>query len=209
MTASTAGDARHAYKVLMPLVRERLWPPDGKPPKAWDERREGSVLKRLLSHRSVSQIEVAILGLAQLREQGLIEWLKPGQKVTSRALYNTRSGYSQMFELATRAYWSTVKRTPKRQNWTSVGDILMHALRQSEDYKTYLRSPEWRVRREQVIAKAGNRCQQCRAYGVPLEAHHLRYTNLGAEPDEDLAVLCKTCHQAADAERAARTYGAA
>ena len=113
------------YAVLLKLVREHLWKPDGKPPAAWDERREGSVLKRLLVHRSVSQIEVAILGLAQLRDSGQVDWLKPGDKVTCRALYNSRSGTSQVFELATAEYWRLAKKRPKRSGGIqSLTDLL-------------------------------------------------------------------------------------
>jgi len=93
------------FRVLMGLIRNVLWAPDGEPPAGWSAAREVSVLKRLLAHRTVSQIESAILGLAQLRHTGEIAWLKPGQKITTRALYNTRSGAWQMFELATAAYW--------------------------------------------------------------------------------------------------------
>jgi len=194
-------DPRSPYQVLFPLIRQHLWAPDGKPPPAWDERREGSVLKRLLAHRSLSQVEVAILGLAQLRDTGQIDWLKRGTKVTSRALYNTRSGVSQMFELATREYWQAAKRRPRRQTASLVGEILMHSLRQSDTYKRYIRSPEWRVRRQRVLARAAMRCERCNRIGGGLEVHHLRYDSLGFEPDSDLEVLCPDCHKMADQER--------
>jgi 5-methylcytosine-specific restriction endonuclease McrA len=207
MNAPVLIDTRLAYKVLFPLIRQRLWAPDGLPPPAWDERREGSVIKRLLIHRSQSQIEVAVLGLAQLRDEGSIDWLRPGQKVTMRALYHTRSGVSQMFELATSAYWRAAKHRPKRSNMSAIGDILMHSLRQSADYKAYMRSPKWRARREQVLARAAYRCERCGLYGRGLEVHHLRYDNLGHESDSDLEVLCLDCHPMADAQRAAATFG--
>jgi 5-methylcytosine-specific restriction endonuclease McrA len=199
MTATSG--TRTAYAVLLPLIRAHLWAPDGMPPAGWDERREGSVLKRLLLHRSVSQLEVAILGLAQLRDAGEIEWLARGSKVTTRALYHTRSGVSQMFELATRAYWQQAKRRTKRPAAQQLGDFLFHALRQSASYKAYMRSAEWRTRRAQRLATAAHRCERCHAYGVALEVHHRTYANLWHEPDEDLEVLCVPCHRAADAER--------
>lgn len=207
MKALVPIDVRLAYKVLFPLIRQRLWTPDGLPPPAWDERREGSVIKRLLIHRSQSQIEVAILGLAQLRDEGSIDWLRPGQKCTMRALYHTRNGVGQMFELATAAYWRTAKHRPKRSNMSAIGDILMHSLRQSHEYRLYIRSPEWRARRDQVLARAAYRCERCGLYGRGLEVHHLRYDNLGHEPDEDLQVLCLDCHPTADAERVGQTFG--
>jgi hypothetical protein len=191
---------RTPYQVLLPLVRMHFWAPDGKPPAAWDDRREGSVLKRLLAHRTVSQIEVAILGLAELRASGRIAWLKPGQKVTSRALYNTRSGVSQMFELATNCYWQTAKARAKKP-MQSIGDILYHVLAQSDGYRQYIKSDAWRARRERALLKVGRRCERCPEI-TGLEVHHLNYENLGHEPDEDLEVLCWRCHKTADRERA-------
>lgn len=122
-------EGRNAFAVLMPLVRRVLWAPDGKPPEAWDERREGSVLKRLLVHRTVSQVETAILGLSLLREHGSVPWMAKGSKVTSRALYCTRSGVSQMFELATQEYWRDAKRTKGKKGMQSLGDVLREAMR--------------------------------------------------------------------------------
>ena len=201
-TASQSGDSQAAFRQLFPIIRDKLWAPDGKPPEAWDERREGSVLKRLLIHRSLSQLEVAILGLASLRDTGQINWLKPGQKVTCRALYHTRSGVSDMFALATSAYWATAKKRVPRPSFSTVGELLLHSLRQSETYKTYLQSPEWRARRQQMLARTDLRCDRCAAIGIGLEVHHLRYEHLGHEPDADLEVLCPPCHKMADAERA-------
>src|SRR3990167_495604 len=199
---TTSTSLRAAFRGLFPLIRAHLWVPDGKPPEGWDERREGSVLKRLLIHCSASQLEVAILGLAQLRNTGQIDWLKPGQKVTCRALYHTRSGVSDMFALATSAYWATAKKRVMRPSFSTIGELLLHSLRQSETYKTYLQSPEWRARRQQMLARTDLRCDRCAAIGIGLEVHHLRYEHLGHEPDADLEVLCPPCHKMADAERA-------
>lgn len=194
------------YAVLLKLVREELWIPDGVPPAAWDDRREGSVLKRLLIHRSVSQIETAIIGLAMLRDAGQVDWLKPGAKVTTRALYNSRSGVSQVFELATREYWLVAKKRPKKRE-RGIGEILEHAIRASqvhdggERYRRYMKSPEWAAKRAQVLARAAMRCEDCEAFGVALEVHHIRYDSLGFEPLEDLEALCLGCHDDADAKR--------
>lgn len=196
--------SQEPYRVLLPLIREHLYPPDGKPPATWDERREGSVIKQMLRFWNVSQIEVAILGLARLRDTGQIDWLKPGAKVTLRALYHTRSGVCQMFELATAEYWRVAKHRPKKRPDRSVGEILESAIRQgefSERYKRYLQSPEWRAKRAQVLARAAERCERCDDFGVMLEVHHLRYNSLGFEPLEDLEALCERCHNRADAER--------
>jgi 5-methylcytosine-specific restriction endonuclease McrA len=66
-------------------------------------------------------------------------------------------------------------------------------LRIPKGYEDYLKSFEWKVRRLRALRDADGKCQKCgKAKG--LEVHHLRYTNLGAEPPEDLAVLCLDCH---------------
>src|SRR5258706_1057119 len=148
------------YATLFPLIREKLWQPDGLPPAAWNERREGSILKQLLVHRSVSQLEVAIIGLAMLRDSNQVNWLKPGAKVTSRALYNSRSGVSQMFELATRAYWRTAKQ--RKKPWvSSLGDVLFSVLHHSDEYRVYLRSPEWKEKRARALILGAHRCNRC------------------------------------------------
>jgi 5-methylcytosine-specific restriction endonuclease McrA len=61
------------------------------------------------------------------------------------------------------------------------------------DYEKYLETFEWKVRRLRAIRDAGDKCQRC-GRDKGLEAHHLRYTNLGNEPPEDLIVLCTICH---------------
>lgn len=189
---------RSPYQVLFPLIREHLWIPDGKPPAAWSERREGSVLKALLRHKSVSQVEVAILGLARLRDTGQVEWLAPKAKVTCLALYHTRCGVMQMFEKATTEYWRTVKRTPKRSSFQRIGEILVGM---SQKYREHMDSEEWRATRKRVLARAMMRCERCNAFGVPLEVHHLTYERFGKERDDDLQALCRDCHVHADDER--------
>lgn len=62
------------------------------------------------------------------------------------------------------------------------------------DYHAYLRSQAWRDKRAAAIRRAGGRCQMCYRQG-PLEVHHRTYERLGNERDEDLTVLCRSCHQ--------------
>lgn len=53
------------------------------------------------------------------------------------------------------------------------------------------------------IARTNSRYQQCDAFhpSENLQMHHLTYERLGHERDEDLVLLCKECHRAADRER--------
>ena len=64
------------------------------------------------------------------------------------------------------------------------------------DYLAYLKSPEWRKQRNRALTRAGFRCGRCNSKRL-LQVHHLTYERLGAEWDQDLEVLCETCHQGA------------
>jgi 5-methylcytosine-specific restriction endonuclease McrA len=63
----------------------------------------------------------------------------------------------------------------------------------SPQYLGYMRSQEWRNRRQRALARAGYRCQVCGGKSG-LQVHHVSYANLGHEQDEDLTVLCSDCH---------------
>jgi hypothetical protein len=62
------------------------------------------------------------------------------------------------------------------------------------DYKTYLQSSEWRRQRDRALTRAAFRCERCSSKRR-LHVHHLSYERLGHEWDQDLEVLCETCHQ--------------
>lgn len=61
------------------------------------------------------------------------------------------------------------------------------------DYKKYLKSKWWKTRRLVALDKADNKCSQCNST-IHLSVHHLNYTRLNKEKDEDLVVLCRDCH---------------
>jgi hypothetical protein len=61
-------------------------------------------------------------------------------------------------------------------------------------YQEYLRTPEWRRRRERKLDQADRRCQLCNRHHRSLNVHHRTYENLGEELDGDLIVLCRACH---------------
>lgn len=69
---------------------------------------------------------------------------------------------------------------------------------QTQEYKTYMRSPEWEAKKQQRIA-IDKGCCMC---GRPLDkiksvqVHHVTYARLGDENVlTDLATLCGSCHQ--------------
>jgi hypothetical protein len=62
------------------------------------------------------------------------------------------------------------------------------------DYETYLKTPEWKYKRNQALENAYKICQKCGVSGVDLHVHHKTYERRGEELSEDLIVLCKDCH---------------
>jgi hypothetical protein len=74
-------------------------------------------------------------------------------------------------------------------------------MKQQIDYKQYLASREWRVKRKEVIELNDNICQRCASR--PIEnIHHLSYENIGDEdPSSELMGVCRPCHEYLAAER--------
>lgn len=63
----------------------------------------------------------------------------------------------------------------------------------SMPYGEYLRTPEWRIRRDMRRELAGNRCELCNG-DKSLHVHHRTYERRGEERLADLIVLCADCH---------------
>jgi 5-methylcytosine-specific restriction endonuclease McrA len=63
-------------------------------------------------------------------------------------------------------------------------------------YKEYINSDEWRLRSFRAKIRAKFKCQVCnKPYEKELlDTHHRTYERLGCEKNEDLIVLCRTCH---------------
>lgn len=64
----------------------------------------------------------------------------------------------------------------------------------STRYRAYLQSSGWRITRNRALKLAGYRCSKCGA-GRNIQVHHKSYEHLGCEPDSDLDVLCRECHE--------------
>jgi 5-methylcytosine-specific restriction endonuclease McrA len=62
-----------------------------------------------------------------------------------------------------------------------------------EEYASYLKSPEWKARREAALEAALWACQVCNRDSA-LQVHHRCYERVGEERQEDLIVLCDDCH---------------
>jgi 5-methylcytosine-specific restriction endonuclease McrA len=61
-------------------------------------------------------------------------------------------------------------------------------------YSAYLRSAEWKMKREGVLLRSQGRCEKCDKR-LPIQVHHLTYERVGNELPEDLAALCFDCHR--------------
>ncbi len=92
-------------------------------------------------------------------------------------------------EQGERAYWST-HQDGGGTHTVPVSPKELRAL----PYKEYLRIPHWKRKREEKLRAAGYRCQVCNRGGRTLEVHHRTYDRRGEELEQDLTVLCRSCH---------------
>jgi hypothetical protein len=133
------------FRDLMELVHQHFYAPDGRPPeivvkgRPWTEARDGSILKQILRQRSARDVAIAIEGVALLRDYpgiyaDAVDWLRPAEKMTLRALYNSSSGVLPMFAIATQAYWKHANSRQDAQDKAPVraGDVLRQAITHDE-----------------------------------------------------------------------------
>lgn len=65
----------------------------------------------------------------------------------------------------------------------------------SKDYKTYLKSFQWRLKCTIYWDAFGKFCQACKTTKGPLQVHHMSYEHFRNEPLSDLMGLCYDCHR--------------
>ena len=70
-----------------------------------------------------------------------------------------------------------------------------------QKYEARIKSAQWRNMRRDLIRWRGTKCERCGRIAT-LELHHKTYERLGRELTSDLELLCHSCHEAADEERA-------
>lgn len=63
-----------------------------------------------------------------------------------------------------------------------------------EDYDTYINSPEWKRKREKVLARDKYLCQACLSRAAS-DVHHLTYKHFKNEPLFELISVCRPCHE--------------
>ncbi len=126
-----------------------------------------------VSPRQVSKL------LASLSAAGLISW----KRTRSTSLFHV----VPLVKLKTKAKLSR----PAHPGECPHGCRICHLV--NMPYAEYLLTPEWKLRREEAIRIAGDRCQICNGANS-LDVHHRTYANRGFESASDLTVLCRKCH---------------
>lgn len=61
------------------------------------------------------------------------------------------------------------------------------------NYLDYIKSKPWKILSERIKQQRGNKCQLCSKTNN-IQVHHNTYKRLGKEEDNDLIVLCESCH---------------
>jgi hypothetical protein len=63
-------------------------------------------------------------------------------------------------------------------------------------YAVYLKSPEWRALRKQVLKRDKYHCVDCSAYDIPLQVHHEHYDGIETMTftTEQCVSVCHSCH---------------
>lgn len=67
----------------------------------------------------------------------------------------------------------------------------------NDTYNSYLLSEAWNEKRTMRLKLSGWKCEACGAKQL-LQVHHLTYERIFQEPMEDLMVLCRIHHEAAE-----------
>ena len=62
------------------------------------------------------------------------------------------------------------------------------------NFKRYLASREWALKKRQVRERSGGICERC-GFRPMAEVHHVTYERLGRELLEDLQAICRPCHK--------------
>ena len=61
-------------------------------------------------------------------------------------------------------------------------------------YEDYLRSPVWRLFRQEILKRDNYKCSHCEI-STDLEIHHHHYETLTREEPRDVITLCSGCHE--------------
>ena len=85
------------------------------------------------------------------------------------------------------------RRFPARPEYNVVRCFKYQKTRAARN-REYYESDEWKKKRRQKLKASGYTCELCGS-AINLQVHHISYSHFGAEPLEDLIVLCAKCHK--------------
>lgn len=113
-----------------------------------------------------------------------------------RRLRKDKRYYSEGYKIICDTCWKEIVQQREKNNQQKYSRYFerLNEL-QKMPYQEYLKTPEWRQRRQKHLQSAGFRCQVCNANGVTLHVHHRTYERRGTERFSDLIVLCRECHE--------------
>ena len=99
----------------------------------------------------------------------------------------------------TSAFEFITGRRPRRPKpWRKKKDSLQVHIQVKDarivEYEDYIRSPEWRMFRHNIIMARGKQCQSCLETKGRIDLHHKHYKNFKCERPEDVILLCEDCH---------------
>ena len=78
----------------------------------------------------------------------------------------------------------------------ATSNLVFTDLNNYKDFKkAYINSSQWNTLRKHILKRDNYTCQSCRSQGIPLEVHHISYSNFMQEKDTDLISLCRECHE--------------
>ena len=68
-------------------------------------------------------------------------------------------------------------------------------MRDTKEYRAYLKSDIWKGKRQLVLDTKGSECENCGENALGnLQIHHVTYDRIYHEHIDDFEVLCGTCH---------------
>lgn len=94
--------------------------------------------------------------------------------------------------------WKSAKWETYRAQYDEYREKQSHAW--WEAYTAYLKTEEWRDKRDRVLERDGYLCQACLRRKAT-QVHHLTYDRVLDEPLFDLVAVCSLCHEHLHARR--------
>jgi 5-methylcytosine-specific restriction endonuclease McrA len=88
--------------------------------------------------------------------------------------------------------WREKKAEENKQLWEMV-KINNYNFSDYKKYIDYLSSQKWKRKRDEVLIRDNDLCQECKLKPA-IEIHHITYENLYDEKLQDLVALCIECH---------------